>query len=72
MFRTVSIIARLCRMPAIHSRILSPIVINSVRFKYQNHGHGDRGAGKKGPIKDDLDDVGESTMETEYNLLDDK
>lgn len=75
MFRTVSIIARLCRAPTnIHSRVLSPVVINSVRLKYQNRG-GDRGAHKKGPINDDLDEVGESTMENdgaEYNLLDDK
>lgn len=75
MFRTVSIIARFCRMkPNFHSRVLSPVVINCVRFKYQ-----DRGLGKKGPrittTEDDGDDAGESMMEgdgAEYNLLDDK
>jgi hypothetical protein len=74
MFRRIAIVARLCRSPNIHSRLLSPCVVNSVRLKYQNRG-GDKGAWKKGPANNDLDDAGESAMENdgaEYNLLDDK
>jgi hypothetical protein len=78
MFRTVSIIARLCRMTplTIHSRVLSPVTINSVRFKYQNRGGGDKAGRIKGQMAvDEDDDAGESTKENdgaEYNLLDDK
>lgn len=71
MFRTVSIIARFCRMtPSVHSRVLSPL-INNVRFKYQSRGSGDK-TGRRKMYNDDEDDAGESTTENEYNLLDDK
>lgn len=73
MFRTVSIIARFCRLtPSIHSRILSPVTINNVRFKYQNRGGGDKTGSRKTTDYDDDDDAGELTDGAEYNLLDDK
>jgi hypothetical protein len=78
MFRTVSIIARVCRMTpsTIHSRVLSPFTnINNVRFKYQNRAGDKTGRRKIPTIEDEEDDAGESTTENdgaEYNLLDDK
>lgn len=56
--------------PSVHSRVLSPVISN-VRFKYQNRGGGDK-TGRPKMYDDDEDDAGESTMENEYNLLDDK
>lgn len=83
MFRTLAAISRLYRMsPSIH-KVLSPVVVNSVRFKYQNRGGGDKAGRKKGPqttatsTHDDHDDEyddGNATPndEGEHNLLEDK
>lgn len=85
MLRTISIISRmsLCRMsPKLHSRVISPACINSVRFKYQNSGGG--GGDKTGRRKDlskrptatndDESDAGDSSDNAgvDNNLLDDK
>lgn len=83
MFRTLAAVSRLYRIsPNIH-KVLSPIVANSVRFKYQNRGGGDKTGRKKGPQTtvtsrhddyDDEDDDGDATPndEGEHNLLEDK
>lgn len=71
MHRTVSILARMCRTsPAVCSRVLSPAIINNVRFKYQNRGGGDKSGRRKAPASDDDNDAGDNAGE--FNLLDDK
>lgn len=85
MFRTISIISRLCRMsPNIHARVMSPVSINSVRFKYQNRGDGgggDKTGRRKEPTTttastyDDDETDARDSMDNDgadYNLLDDK
>lgn len=84
MFRTISIISRLCRVsPKIHARVTSPAYINNiVRFKYQNRGGaGDKTGRRKEPLTttasandDDENDIRDSTDNdgADYNLLDDK
>lgn len=80
MFRTLTTIARLCRAaPSVHSRVFAPVIINSVRFKYQNRSgdSGDRSGRRKPPSKaleydeEDVGDVGEHEK-GEHDLLDDK
>lgn len=85
MFRTISIISRLCRVsPKIHARVISPAYINNnVRFKYQNRGGaGDKTGRRKEPtttttastFDDDENNARDSTDNdgADYNLLDDK
>lgn len=77
MFRTVAIIARMCRTStALHSRFMPPAVVNSVRHKYQNHsgGGGDRSGRRKSPSTahaNEENDVVDATS-ADYNLLEDK
>lgn len=77
MFRTISIIARMSRMSSLHhSRIISPAVINCVRFKYQGSGGGDRSGRRKAPqatyIAGDEDLPDEPAEQVDFNLLEDK
>lgn len=79
MFRTISVISRLCRMSlTVHPRLLSsPLVINNnVRFKYQNRGG--QGGRRQTPTyengEDDVDDSGDSRDydKADHNMLEDK
>ena len=85
MFRTLSTITRLCWISTTlrHSRALSPVVINNVRFKYQNRGGdgGDKSGRKKAAMyavpadnnkEDDAGDLTGGEDEGRRNLLDDK
>lgn len=77
MLRTI--ISRMCRMsPVHHSRVMSPVVVNCVRFKYQGGGSGggDRGGRRKPPqvpyIPGSEELADEPAERAEHNLLEDK
>lgn len=76
MLRTI--ISRVCRMsPVHHSRVISPAVINCVRFKYQGGGGGGDRSGRRKPpqapyIPGSEELADEPAEQAAYNLLEDK
>lgn len=75
MLRTISVLSRLARTtsPSVYSRVLSPVLIDNARSKYQNRGgSADRKGKRKAASYEDFDEDIPEDVKPEYNLLDDK